>query len=189
MTTTLIEILKQEIVGLTETELTDFASFWTVQKTIGRNDFLYQKGKAETTIYFIESGSFKICYEIENKEIVVGFGYANTFIFDLPSFYTEKPSQFYIQAIKSSKVCGINKKDFYNSLDKNLTLSRYWRTKTELIMLDLVEREIDIMTNSPKIRYERLHKRNSNIFQQIPHKYIASYLRMTPETLSRLAKS
>lgn len=189
MITALTNTLRQEIVGLTETELKDFASLWTIQKSIGRNEFLYQKGKVETTIYFIESGSFKICYEIENKEIIVGFGYTNTFIFDLPSFYTEKPSDFYIQAIKTSKVWGINKKHFYNLLDKNLTLAKYWRTRTELIILDLVEREVDILTNSPKTRYERLQKRNPIIFQQIPHKYIASYLRMTPETLSRLAKS
>lgn len=189
MNTALTNILRQEIIGLTETELTDFVSLWTLQKSVGRNELLYRKGKVETTIYFIENGSFKICYEIENKEIIVGFGYTNTFIFDLPSFYTETPSDFYIQAIKTSKVWGINKNDFNTFLDSNLTLAKYWRTRTELIMLDLVEREIDILTSSPKIRYERLKKRNPFLFQKIPHKYIASYLRMTPETLSRLSKS
>ena len=152
-------------------------------------NYCIREDKPKPNIYFIAKGSFKICYEIEEQEIIVGFGYENSFVLDLPSFYTSKPSDFYIQAIKECKVWGIRKTDFFEMLDKSLTLSKYWRKRTELIILDLVERELDILTNSPKARYERLFARNPFIFQLIPHKYIAAYLRMTPETLSRLKKS
>jgi CRP-like cAMP-binding protein len=183
------EILRHEIVGLSEPELEAFASLWSISKNVSRGQLLYPKGMPETNIYFIESGSFKIGYEIEGQEIVVGFGYEHTFVFDLPSFYTGKASNFYIEAIKKSKLVGIRKSDFDKILDTNLTIAKYWRKRTELIMLDLVEREIDILTNSPKIRFERLQNRNPVFFQKIPYKYIAAYLRMSPETLSRLKKS
>ena len=59
---------------------------------------------------------------------------------------------------------------------------------TERALLGRIEREIDLLTPSPKERYARLLKRSPHVFQLFPHKYIASYLRMTPETLSRLKK-
>lgn len=183
------EILRSEIVGLNESELEEFVSLWTIQKKLNRHELLYPKGKAENNIYFIENGSLKICYDLEEQEIIVGFGYQNTFIFDLPSFFTGQPSAFHIEAIKSSNLLGISKKAFYELLDSNLTIAKYWRQRTELILLDLVEREIDILTNSPEERFKRLQSRHPALFQNIPHKYIAAYLRMTPETLSRLKKS
>jgi CRP-like cAMP-binding protein len=183
------EILRHEIKGLTETELDDFVSRWRIRKQLKRNELLYPIGKAEKNIYFIESGSMKIGYQLNEQEIIVGFGYPNTFIFDLPSFFTGKPSNFHIQAIKACSLFGISKTDFYELLDTNLTIAKYWRSRTELILLDLVEREVDILTNSPEERFQRLQQRRPDLFQQIPHKYIATYLRMTPETLSRLKKS
>jgi hypothetical protein len=58
-----------------------------------------------------------------------------------------------------------------------------------MIIYDQFEREKDILTYSPLKRYQRVLKRSPQLFQEIPNKYIASYLRMSPETLSRLKKS
>jgi hypothetical protein len=52
-----------------------------------------------------------------------------------------------------------------------------------------MEREIDLLTVSSKERYLRVLNRSPKVFQEIPHGLIASYLRMSPETLSRLKKS
>lgn len=52
-----------------------------------------------------------------------------------------------------------------------------------------IEREIDILTFSPAERLNRVQERSPHLFQEIPSKYIAAYLRMTPETLSRIRKS
>jgi hypothetical protein len=56
-------------------------------------------------------------------------------------------------------------------------------------VLQQMERERDILTSSPLERYKRVLERSPQLFQEIPNKYIASYLRMTPETLSRIKKS
>lgn len=65
----------------------------------------------------------------------------------------------------------------------------HWMKILENLLLQQIEREIDILTNSPKERYLRVLKRSPLLFQEIPHKHIANYLRMSPETLSRLKKS
>ena len=51
------------------------------------------------------------------------------------------------------------------------------------------EREIDILQKDPAKRLKRVLERSPQVFQEVPHKYIAAYLRMTPETLSRLLNS
>jgi CRP-like cAMP-binding protein len=59
----------------------------------------------------------------------------------------------------------------------------------EQLIYQQLEREKDLLTSSPTERYAKVKQRSPQLFQEIPHKYIASYLRMTPETLSRLKKS
>jgi CRP-like cAMP-binding protein len=65
----------------------------------------------------------------------------------------------------------------------------WWMGVLENLVLQQLEREIDILTNSPKERYLRVLKRSPQLFQEIPNRHIANYLRMSPETLSRLKKS
>lgn len=183
------DVLQHIIPGLSENELEDFASLWTISKTIKKDGYLYPKGIADSNVYLIETGALKTVHKNEDQEIIVGFGYENTFIFDLTSFFTSTPSNFQVQALKSSRLWGISKVDLYHSLQNNLTLAEFWKKKFELLLLNMVEREVVILTNSPKKRYQMLLKRNKTVFQKIPHKYIACYLRMTPETLSRLKKN
>lgn len=59
----------------------------------------------------------------------------------------------------------------------------------EQLVLQQMEREQDLLINSPEERYRRVLQRSPQLFQEVPHKYIASYLRMTPETLFRIKKA
>ncbi len=176
------------IPGIQQEEINSFLELWNIRKEIKRNDFLSPLGKTDSNLYFILKGSFKITYEIDGEEMILGFGYPETLLVDFPSFVHEKPSDFHIQAIKSSQVVGISKSDFNSFIDKNQHLSQFWRNTLEKIALDLIEREIDLLSSSPQKRFDRLMQRSPNVFQHIANKHIASYLRMTPETLSRLKK-
>lgn len=154
-----------------------------------RNQFLKTAGTIDTNVYFIEDGSVRIFIEDESEERIIRFGYKNNIIVSLDSFLSGKPSEFYIQVIKASSIKVASKDDFYafiNSKQENLKL---WNSVLEDLVLQQIEREKDLLHNSPKIRYERVLKRSPQLFQEIPNKFIANYLRMSPETLSRLKKS
>jgi CRP-like cAMP-binding protein len=119
---------------------------------------------------------------------MVRFGYQDNLIVALDSFLTDQPSLFYIQAIKSAQVNVITKaklKQFISVGQNNIL----WIGILENLIMQQMNREIDILTSSPKERYKRVLARSPQLFQQIPHKYIANYLRMSAETLSRLKKS
>ncbi|OHT43183.1 Crp/Fnr family transcriptional regulator [Flavobacterium tructae] len=156
--------------------------------TISRNDFLKVKGSIDDNIYFVESGSLRLFVLADDEEQIIRFGYQQNLIVSLDSFLTGRPSDLCIQAIKKTVLKIITKKQIEQFLkieaNKNL-----WITILENLVVQQMEREIDILTSSPKERYQRVLKRSPQLFQEVPNKHIANYLRMTPETLSRLKKS
>ena len=157
--------------------------------TINRNEFLKVKGSMDDTIYFVESGSLRLfVLDDDDEEQIIRFGYQQNLIVSLDSFLTGRPSDLCIQAIKKTVVKIITKKqiDQFLKIETNKNL---WITILENLVVQQMEREIDILTNSPQERYQRVLRRSPQLFQEVPNKHIANYLRMTPETLSRLKKS
>ena len=156
--------------------------------TIDRNEYLKVKGSTDTNIYYVESGSLRIFVLDDYEEQIIRFGYKENLIVSLDSFLTGKPSDLFIQAIKKSVIKVVTKQQF--DLFLAIESNRNWWTKIlENLVIQQLEREIDILTNSPKERYERVLKRSPQLFQEIPNRHIANYLRMSAETLSRLKKS
>ncbi|MFN8415675.1 MAG: Crp/Fnr family transcriptional regulator [Cytophagaceae bacterium] len=160
----------------------------TKTTTIDRNEFLKVKGSIDTNVYYIENGSLIAYVMDEFEEQIIRFGYQGNLIVSLDSFLTGKPSDLYIQAIKKSVIHVIPKSQFNTFLESE-TNRAWWTKLLETLVVQQMEREVDILTSSPKERYERVLKRSPQLFQEIPNKYIANYLRMSPETLSRLKKS
>lgn len=156
--------------------------------TIDRNEFLKVKGSIDTNLYYIKSGSLRLFVLDDYEEQIIRFAYKENLIVSLDSFLTGKPSDLYIQAIKKS-VVKVIRKDQFDQFLKEENNQHLWTEILENLVVQQLEREIDILTNSPKERYERVLKRSPQLFQEIPNKHIANYLRMSAETLSRLKKS
>jgi len=83
----------------------------------------------------------------------------------------------------------ISKKQFIQFIESDPANLSLWLKISEQLIYQSMEREVDILTHSPLERYKRVLARSPQLFQEIPGKYIASYLRMTPETFSRVKKS
>jgi hypothetical protein len=76
-----------------------------------------------------------------------------------------------------------------NLLNEHTDNLRQYVALLESLITQQIEREIDLLITSPSERLNRVLERSPNLFQEVPLKYIASYLRMTPETLSRIRNS
>lgn len=169
-------------------ELLNSGLHWE-KKEFKRNEFLKISGSTDTDIYFVENGSVRIFMMDENEERIIRFGYTGNIIVSLDSFLSGKPSSFYIQAIKKTSVRIASKRDFYEFIHSSEENLKFWNSILEDLVLQQLEREKDLLTSLPRERFERVLKRSPQLFQEIPNKYIANYLRMSPETLSRLKKS
>ena len=173
-------------VKLKEEELATLLKRWNKQVDLKRNDFLIKKGQTESSLFFVLSGSMRIYFPNQEDEICVGFAHTNNLICSYPSFIRNEPSEYYIQALAKTELMAINRKEFYALFDSYRSIERAWRMLEEEALIGKIEREVEMLTFTPEERYHRLVKRSPHIFQIIPRKYIASYLRMTPETLSRI---
>ncbi len=161
---------------------------WEKQIVVKRNEFLIRKHEVETKMYYVKSGSIRVYIEDEEEEHTIRFGYQNSIITALDSFLTGKPTSFYIQALKQSELYVLSKEKLNEVMNISEENKKAWNTLLEEFVSQQIEREIDLITFSPQKRFERLKQRSPQVFQEIPQKYIASYLRMTPETLSRILK-
>ncbi len=163
-------------------------NLWDKELILPRNAYLKVRGSTDTNVYYIKSGSLRVFIIDEVEEHTIRFGYQNNLIVCLDSFLSGRPSELYIQAIKKTELSVVLKENFMRLIESDPENGRLWQTILEQLVFQQFEREIDLLTASPVERYKRVLARSPQLFQEIPAKYIASYLRMTPETLSRIKK-
>lgn len=159
------------------------------QLTLKRGEQIKQEESVDTNIYWIEQGCIRIYFLDGEEERTIRFGYSGNIIVSLDSFLNEQPSDFILEAIKGTKIRVASKAVFMELVHRSEEHMKAWIFLLEDLVLQQVEREKDLLIQAPRVRYERVLKRSPRLFQEVPARYIANYLRMTPETLSRLRKS
>lgn len=152
---------------------------------VKKGDFLISEGKVERNLYFIEEGAVKIYYLSETGERIIRLGYNGSILNSLSSFYTQQPSELYIETLRETTVKVLSREIVLDIMKR----SEGYADFLETVLTQQLDREIDLLLDSPAKRLERVLKRSPQVFQYVPLKYIASYLRMTPETLSRIRNS
>ncbi|GAB2551542.1 Crp/Fnr family transcriptional regulator [Rufibacter soli] len=178
--------LLQQVPYFTPEDIAAFLPLWKKRLRVNRSDFLIREGQVEQHLYFVESGTLRLYLPTPHEEICVGFAYPNTLITAFPSLVSQTPSTYCIQALRRSELLAISKTDFDLIQEKRPVFGKFWRMELEKALAGKIEREVDLQLPDPAQRLERLLNRSPHIFQLVPRKYIASYLRMTPETLSRI---
>lgn len=167
----------------------EFEEQWEDTLMLDRGQLLKRADETDTRLFFVHEGCLRIFIRDDGKSHSIRFGYTGDIIAALDSFITEKPSPLEIQALRRTEVKVISKRRFYPFMQETDVRKQLWNTLLEELVHQQMEREYDLLTSSPAERYERVLKRSPRLFQEVPHKYIASYLRMTPETLSRIQNS
>jgi len=159
------------------------------EKELPKGSFLVKEGQVEKHLYRIEAGAVRVFLLTELEELTIRFGYEGSYINSLSSFLKESPSEFYIETVRKTKITYIPRQALLDMAYESPENHKAYTQLLENLISQQIEREIDLLTISPAQRLERVLARSPNLFQQIPMKYIASYLRMTPETLSRIRNS
>lgn len=150
-----------------------------------KGQILTREGCVEKNLFFIEDGAVKVYYPSEVSEHIIRLGYKGAIVNALPSFYSQKPSELIIETIRETKLKVLKRSEILHIV----AISQGYQDFLEKLLVQQVNREIDLLQDSPKQRIERVLKRSPQLFQHVPLRYIASYLRMSPETLSRIRNS
>lgn len=160
--------------GLSEEDTRQVMTYWNKPVTLRRGQYLSQ---LEYRMYYISSGTFRIFRVHNDEEICLNFAYTDSLLCSYPSFITRQPSADYIQVLLS---------DFMRLISEQAFFEAWYRRQIEQLLVGKIERELELLTLTPEERLQRLWQRSPHLFQLIRKKHIASYLRMKPETLSRI---
>lgn len=154
-----------------------------------RGEYYIRAGEKEKHLGFVIAGALRAYTLSETEEFTIRFAYPPSIIAAIPAFFSEQASDVSIQAIRKCEIMLTTKIEFEQYMSASKKRLTVYNHLLKDLMSTFYEREVDLLTQSPAERINRILKRSPQVFQEIPHRYIASYLRMSPETLSRLLKS
>lgn len=158
------------------------------QEKFKKGDFYIKNGQYSNKISFIENGLFKLSYQLDGQEKIMLFFSENQFMTDYFGYLTQSPSIRPIQALEDSIVYSISR----SKLDKLFEYSKSWerigRMLAESAYITSVQRANRLLHDDYDTRLSSFIEENPTLLQRVPQYIIASYLNMTPETLSRVKK-
>ncbi len=174
----------QQFGRFNEEELTLFTTKIQVKQLL-KNDFLLVEGKICTAIYFLNKGSLRhFTNRKDDTERTLNLFIENDWVLDYQSFATQKPTKNKIQAFEQSEVFELN----VLSLHELIAISQKFLQMGKLLELGLQNTDLYSEQASPEEKYLELLANKPLLIQKFPLKYIASYLKITPETLSRIRR-
>jgi len=153
---------------------------------LNRNEYLLQQGNICRHLYFLEKGALRGYYLLDGKEVTHWFGFENDFVTSFHSFITRQPAVENIQMIEYSILYAISKEKLKQLFNQYHDIERLVRITYEKYYIRLEERFVNAHFKTAKELYEDLFQHSPHILERVPLGYIASYLGMSQETLSRI---
>lgn len=164
-----------------------FSSKFTFKEYV-KGAIATKEGEIEHKVIFLEEGVMRSFISCEDKDRTLRFAFPGEFISAYSSFILKTPSKTSIEALMNCKAWIISYHDLQDCYNRSMESNRLGRESAELLYITSLTREIDMLTKSPEQRYLDLLNYNPEWFQKIPLKYLASYLGITPQALSRIRK-
>lgn len=155
------------------------------EKHYAKNELLQNIGHTCKTIYFLKSGIARIYYYRDGIDITESFSFENNIIARVESLFTGKPSSKAIQIIEDATIIAIDATALFKLYNTHHDIERLFRIIFEHGYVETVQRIESIQFHTAEERYLALLK-ETNYIQNIPLKFIASYLGITQVSLSRI---
>lgn len=178
----------QQKVTLTSDEAELLKQFFTLKK-VRKRQYMLNEGEVCKYNLFVAKGLLRSFGVEENGyEQVVQFAVEGWWISDLNSFFSGDVAVYNIEALEDCELLLLTRQSMDKMLEKLPKMERYFRLLMQNHIVALRQRIIASQRHSAEERYIRLIEGFPTILARVPQQYIASYLGMTPETLSRVRK-
>jgi CRP-like cAMP-binding protein len=167
------------------TDGSDFGKLFS-EKDIPAKTTLLSEGEISKYLYFIKKGCLRMWFNNDGKDVTFQFFFENQAVSSIESFMNRVPSLFNIESIEPSKVIRISKSNFDLLLDSRPDIKDGFHKITIQRMENYAKLFLSRIKDNPKKRYEELLNSHPEIVKRVPQHYIASYLGITPISLSRI---
>jgi CRP-like cAMP-binding protein len=157
-----------------------------VEKEISSKTVLLQEGEISNNIYLIKKGCLREWFNKDGKDITFQFFFEGQPVASIESFMNQKPSLYAIESIEPTTILTIGKADF----DKLLIAYPEFKNGFQDFIFQrfriYAQLFLSRIKDTPQERYEDLIKNHPEIIKRVPQHYIASFLGITPISLSRI---
>lgn len=147
---------------------------------------LLREGEISNRIYFINEGCLRLWFNDNGRDITFQFFFEYQEVSSFESFYNNEASLFNIETIEASHLITIEKDDYLKMIKRFPELKEY---SSELLadrFANYMKLFLSRIKDSPQKRYMELYSQNPQLLERVPHHYVASYLGITPVSLSRI---
>lgn len=172
---------------LSETEV-DYLKQHIPLRTYKKNELVFTEGRVSKTIYFVVQGCLRLFYTPGGKDKTAFFYTEGQFICAGESYTFQVPARENYQAIEDTVLMHFDKQVADKLVELSPTFEVIARIATENELITCQKIIASFVTQSPENRYLELVETNGALFQRVPQQYIASFLGVSPETLSRIKK-
>lgn len=175
--------------GILSKDDIEYVSSHFKNKSLKANEHFQGFHKIANEIAFVESGILRVyALEANGNEVTKYFIRENQFFVDLESYYTAKPATNAFQAVVNSEIYAVHKSVLEKLSEEIPNLYIFLKSITETHLLNKIKDNDFLNFGDAKTKYLEFVKRYPPLAQQVPQQYIASYLKITPQSLSRIRK-
>lgn len=169
-------------------EILDALSGVAEKLSVPARTLLLEEGKVADRLYLVSKGCLRLFCCDEGKDLTFQFFFEGEFVAAFDSMYLQQPSMFSLESIEPSELYVIHKDDFYRLVENDVSVRRAYEEKLIDRFRNYQKLFLSRIRNTPQQRYEELLKEYPDIIRRVPQHYVASYLGITPVSLSRIRK-
>jgi len=176
----------KEHISISDEEF-EFCKTLFIPKKLRKRQFLLQEGDVCRYTAFVEKGMLRT-FTVDDKgnEPILQFSMEGWWVTDLYSYLTDEPSRYNIEALEDCELLLITKPSWNVLLEKVPAFERYFRILIQNNLIATQRRLISSLSESAEEQYSKLIATFPTCLQRVPQHMIASFLGITPETLSRI---
>lgn len=173
--------------NLDETDINYLQKYVKI-KLYHKNGTIITAGKIVRNLYFVLNGCVRLFYNVDGKDKTAFFYHEGNFIWANKSLKHEVPTQKNFDAIEDTILVQIDKHAVFELMSNSPRFEQITRHGKERELMAYQQQIANFVTLSAEERFMKLFETNRSLFQRVPQHYIASYLGVSAETLSRIKK-
>lgn len=178
----------RKLTDISDKEAAAFLSHFQ-EKKFKKNTVLLKEGDVANEAYFVLKGALRQFFSNENGvEKTCNFSFEADFFTDLESFSRKSCSSTNIITLEPTECLVITCTNLAQAINQSAASAELCKTLIENIATTNIKRLQSILSLSPESQFKELVQNNPQILQRVPQRYIAQYLGLAPESLSRIRK-
>lgn len=153
-----------------------------------KKQVLLKVGQVEDHLSFVEKGIIRSFIPKEEHDLTFAFAFDNNFVSGYDSFLTRTPSTYQVETLTKTTLWRLTHDDLQAIYHETEIGNAIGRQASEDLFLKKSKRELSLLDKTAEQRYLDLFTERPELIEKIPLKYIASYIGVTPQALSRIRK-